>query len=323
MGLKTPPGGMNKTAGPEVLAIGDVLMDYQYWVDRFPQRGGDVKILMSSCSPGGSAANTAFSLALLGIRCGFCGRIGKDAAGRRVEERMQNAGLDLSCMQYGDDTGYTVTIIDDRSERTMLSFRGAAGEPLELTAALRQTLQTVRVLLLSGYLLADAAQARFAVEAAGMTRRAGGLVALDASPNIENVPPDTLREALAVTDILLPNRREMQAITGVWETGAGLDALLRRVPIAALKLGAEGSALGIRGGYSETGRWHVPAVEVTPLDTTGAGDAFNAGFLASYLRGEKPEDWLRAGNALAARAISQKGAVPFDGMEEKVCAGVG
>ena len=98
MGLKTPPGGMNKTAGPEVLAIGDVLMDYQYWVDRFPQRGGDVKILMSSCSPGGSAANTAFSLALLGIRCGFCGRIGKDAAGRRVEERMQNAGLDLSCM---------------------------------------------------------------------------------------------------------------------------------------------------------------------------------------------------------------------------------
>ena len=42
MGLKTPPGGMNKTAGPEVLAIGDVLMDYQYWVDRFPQRGGDV-----------------------------------------------------------------------------------------------------------------------------------------------------------------------------------------------------------------------------------------------------------------------------------------
>ncbi|WP_418976381.1 carbohydrate kinase family protein, partial [Anaerotruncus massiliensis (ex Liu et al. 2021)] len=151
----------------------------------------------------------------------------------------------------------------------------------------------------------------------------GGLVALDASPNIENVPPDTLREALAVTDILLPNRREMQAITGVWETGAGLDALLCRVPIAALKLGAEGSALGIRGGYSETGRWHVPAVEVTPLDTTGAGDAFNAGFLASYLRGEKPEDWLRAGNALAARAISQKGAVPFDGMEEKVCAGVG
>ncbi|MFR9189661.1 MAG: carbohydrate kinase family protein, partial [Anaerotruncus massiliensis (ex Togo et al. 2019)] len=150
----------------------------------------------------------------------------------------------------------------------------------------RQTLQTVRVLLLSGYLLADAAQARFAVEAAGMTRRAGGLVALDASPNIENVPPDTLREALAVTDILLPNRREMQAITGVWETGAGLDALLCRVPIAALKLGAEGSALGIRGGYSETGRWHVPAVEVTPLDTTGAGDAFNAGFLASYLRGE-------------------------------------
>lgn len=167
MGLKTPSGGMNKTAGPEVLAIGDVLMDYQYWVDRFPQRGGDVKILMSSCSPGGSAANTAFSLALLGIRCGFCGRIGKDAAGRRVEERMRNAGLDLSCMQYGDDTGYTVTIIDDRSERTMLSFRGAAGEPLELTAALRQTLQTVRVLLLSGYLLADAAQARFAVEAAG------------------------------------------------------------------------------------------------------------------------------------------------------------
>lgn len=323
MGQKTRPGGIIEKTGPEVLAIGDVLMDYQYWVERFPQQGGDVKILMSSCSPGGSAANTAFSLGLLGIRCGFCGRIGRDAAGRRVEERMRDAGLDLSCMQYGEDTGYTVTIIDDHSERTMLSFRGAAGEPLELTAGLRQTLRTVRVLLLSGYLLADAMQARFAIEAAGIVRQAGGMVALDASPNIENVPSGTLREALAATDILLPNRQEMQAITGVRETEPGLEALLCSVPIAALKLGSEGATLGIRGGYTETGRWHAPAAEVTPLDTTGAGDAFNAGFLASFLHGEKPEEWLRAGNALAARAISQKGAVPFDGMEEVVRAGAG
>lgn len=317
------PSGFIEKTGPDVLAIGDMLMDYQYWVERFPQPGGDVKILMSSCSPGGSAANTVFSLGMLGVRCGFCGRIGRDKAGEGIEERMRAAGLDLGCMQYGEATGYTVTIIDDHSERTMLSFRGAAGEPLGMTPALREALRKVRVLLLSGYLLADAVQARFAVEAAQIMREAGGLVALDASPNIESVPSQTLQAALAVTDLLLPNRREMQAITGIRDVKDGMEVLLGRVPIVALKLGAEGAMLGIRDRYPETGRWHAPAVKVAPVDTTGAGDAFNAGLLASFLRGENPANWLRAGNALAARAISRKGALPFDGMEEEVRAGVG
>ena len=77
MGLKTPPGGMNKTAGPEVLAIGDVLMDYQYWVDRFPQRGGDVKILMSSCSPADPRRTLRFP-----SRCWGSGADSADGSGR-------------------------------------------------------------------------------------------------------------------------------------------------------------------------------------------------------------------------------------------------
>jgi sugar/nucleoside kinase (ribokinase family) len=143
------------------------------------------------------------------------------------------------------------------------------------------------------------------------------MVAVDTSPNIGFVTEDILQKVFALTDILLPNKRELQILTGTDDIQQGLDALITKIPCIALKLGSKGSMLMIREGFRPiwgsrfTRREHfsAPVVEARPVDTTGAGDSFNAGFISSFLKGESPESWLEEGNLLAGKTIMQKGAV--------------
>ena len=308
------PGGAHKAI--DVTVIGDALIDYQYWVDRMPPVGGDEMISMSGKSTGGSASNTALALGMLNVKTAFCGRVGMDENGRWIEEKMQSAGIDTSCIQYGESTGYVLSIIDKNSERTMLSYRGASAIPLEYTPSLRQVLQNTKILLLSGYCLMNAGQAALSLEAAKETKLAGGLVALDPSPVIGQIGPEILAEMLNAADIILPNKTELQTITNVRDIPASIKTLQLKVPCIALKMGSEGSLAAIREGftspfgasYSENGIYREPAQKVTAIDTTGAGDAFNAGFLAEMLKNADPQAWLQEGNELASKIVGKKGA---------------
>ena len=199
----------------------------------------------------------------------------------------------------------------------MLSFRGASAEPLTYTPEMQRILQDTRLLLISGYSLMNRQQAELSLTAARETRKAGGLTALDPSPVIGQLAPDILEQILDLTDIILPNRAEMQAITNVENITESMEKLQVRVPCIALKLGSEGSIAAIRKGFpSPTGKvftentvCRAAAIKVIPVDTTGAGDAFNAGFLASMLTCAEPQKWIENGNGLASKVVSQKGAV--------------
>ncbi|MEI8199929.1 MAG: carbohydrate kinase family protein [Eubacteriales bacterium] len=296
--------------------LGDALIDYQYWVAKLPSAGGDETISMSNKSCGGSAANTAIALGQQHLRTAFCGRVGADENGRWITEKMKTAGVDISCMQYGESTGYVISIIDENSERTMLSYRGASAIPLEYSPELRLTLQNTKLLLVSGYSLMHPEQADFSLAAAKETRLAGGMVALDPSPVIGQIDAGILEKMLDLTDIIMPNKSELKLITGNSDIIAGVLDLLTRIPCIALKLGPEGSMAAIRKGFvSPMGiafpadiLLRAPAVPVTAIDTTGAGDAFNAGFIASMFQRTDPQKWIERGNDLAAKVVSQKGA---------------
>lgn len=296
--------------------LGDALIDYQYWVAKLPSPGGDETISMSNRSSGGSAANTAIALGQQHLRTAFCGRVGADDNGSWIVEKMKTAGVDISCMQYGESTGYVISIIDENSERTMLSYRGASAIPLEYSPELQLTLQNTKLLLVSGYSLMHPEQADFSLAAAKETRLAGGLVALDPSPVIGQIDAVILEKILDVTDIIMPNKSELELITGINDIMTGILDLLTRVPCIALKLGSEGSMAAIRKGFiSPMGIVFpadvillAPAVPVTALDTTGAGDAFNAGFIASMFQRTDPQKWIERGNDLAAKVVGQKGA---------------
>ena len=296
--------------------LGDALIDYQYWVAKLPSTGGDETISMSNKSCGGSAANTAIALGQLHLRTAFCGRVGADDNGRWIVEKMKTAGVDISCMQYSESTGYVISIIDENSERTMFSYRGVSAIPLEYSPALQLTLQNTKLLLVSGYSLMHPEQADFSLSAAKETHLAGGLVALDPSPVIGQIDVIILEKMLDVTDVIMPNKSEMELITGIDDIMTGVLDLLTRVPCIALKLGSEGSMAAIRKGFiSPVGIvfpadiiLRAPAVPVTAVDTTGAGDAFNAGFIASMFQRTDPQKWIERGNDLAAKVVGQKGA---------------
>ena len=308
----------NHTLGDnQILVIGDALIDHQYWIDRMPKAGEDTIILSTSKNVGGSAANTAIALAWLGAPTKFYGTIGRDLDGDLILGQMQAVGVDVSGIQFGEVTGFTITMIDRSSERTMFSFRGASSNALSMDAAFLDSVKTSRVLLTSGYQLLYPDQAAIVLSVAERVRAEGNLVALDPSPLIGDVPENIRARMLGLTDILLPNLRELAILTGEEDPSAGLEKASLLSKCVAVKLGSKGAWMSIRKGFqcadgqTLTGDlfFQAPAIQVQAVDTTGAGDSFNAGFLALFLRNEAPENWLKSGNSLAGEVVQHRGAV--------------
>lgn len=301
----------------KILVVGDALIDHQYWIDRMPRAGEDSQILSFSKNVGGSAANTAIALAFLGVPTKFYGTIGRDPDGGLIIEQMQAVGVDISGIQYGEVTGFTITMIDQSSERTMFSFRGASSDALLLDTPVLERIKSSRVLLTSGYQLLYPDQAEVVLSVAERVHAEGNLVALDPSPLIGDVPEEIRARMLGITDILLPNRHEIAILTGEEDLSTALEKARHLSKCVAVKLGAKGAWMAIQEGFqfadgqrvSSDLCFQAPAKQVQAVDTTGAGDSFNAGFLASFMRNEAPENWLNSGNSLAGEVVQHRGAV--------------
>ncbi len=279
-----------------VLVIGDALIDNQYFVGAMPKSGQDEKIIDYRKSAGGSAANTAIALAKCGVKTYFCASVGDDEDGQIFLSNFQKSNVDTSLVQQKGKTGFTVAIIDSDGERTMLSYRDASASAMQVTSALAGRIKKVSMVLLSGYMLTEPMQAAFVIAVAKVVNESGGQVALDPSPVIGKVSKAVLSEVLALTDVLLPNESELKVI----EKKVGeVD-----VPCVAVKMGSEGARL-----MYDIAEYTQPAVKVDIVDTTGAGDAFNAGLIASMLDGDAPQKWLKKGVMMAAAVVAQKGAV--------------
>jgi sugar/nucleoside kinase (ribokinase family) len=300
----------------DAIIAGDALFDYQYWVKRMPSPGEDETILSQAENAGGAGLNTAFALASQGIGAALLGSIGSDGAGGELFRRMEKAGIDTSLVRRGGITGYTITMVDEQAERTMFSYRGVSADALQVTDTVRAAIRDARLLFLSGYLLLDRDQAAFALACAECAKSNGTIVMVDATPAITHIAPVLLQTLLTVTDIFLPNKRELEMVSGFQDAEAALPYMAETVPCIALKLGAAGSIMVIAEGFplADGSRTRCPvysraaAQKIAAVDTTGAGDAFNAGVAAAYLAGDRPENWRAKANALAARVVSQKGA---------------
>jgi sugar/nucleoside kinase (ribokinase family) len=240
---------------------------------------------------GGSAAILACGAARLGLRVAFVGRVGDDAAGRFALAALADRGVDTGdcVVDPALPTAMTVVLVHD-DDRAILTSPGC----LELLAADDVDLDLVarsRHLHVSSLFL----QPRL-VEGIAELFRAARAVGTGTSLDPNDDPSgrwDGLHEVLAVTDVLLPNEREALAITGRLDgdLAAAARDLAARGPLPVIKCGAQG-ALAYVGG--EPVRAGGPAVTVA--DTVGAGDSFDAGFLAGRLTGRD----LRESLALAA-----------------------
>jgi sugar/nucleoside kinase (ribokinase family) len=253
---------------------------------------------------GSSSAILAHNISLLGIRAGFIARFGNDEMGRIAMERLAEPRLDLSrCSRAPGNakTGVTILLPHGRSRR-ILTYPGVMFE-MSVADLDLEYLCSARHFHLSSLFLQKGLHAGLPDLFRTLKRR-GLTLSLDTNDDPEDRWNGVLDEILPLVDVFLPNDDEVCRIARKATVEEALDALATNVPVIAVKCGARG-ALVQQGAR----RFQVSGVPVTPVDTIGAGDSFNAGFLAAWLRGASAETCAKAGNIAGALSTQRPGGI--------------
>ncbi len=283
---------------PTILVAGEINADLVFrGVSPFPALGKEVLVSESQLVLGSASAICASGLARLGNRVVFAGKVGDDLFGRFCLDDMSRSGIDLEhvLVDKAASTGITVSISSGR-DRALVTCLGAIAE-LAAEDVPDAAFDGASHLHVAGFFL----QTRLRSGLPGLFRRArrrGLTTSLDCGHDPKGEWDSGLQEALEGADLFFPNEEEIRAISG----RDNLDAALRsfeRVRVVA-KLGAAGAAT-LEGGAILT----VPAPAVEVVDTTGAGDSFDAGFLHAWLRKHPIGECLRYG--VAAGSLSTRG----------------
>ena len=289
-----------------VVCLGDVMMDVLARLPGPLAPGSDTPAPVGLYG-GGSAANTAAWLVLAGLPTTFVGRVGDDALGRRALDDLAAAGINLAVsVDPVRPTGTCIVLVDVDGERTMVPSAGAnvgLGEA-DLSAELFGPQSLLHV---SGYALFTPGSRPAALDALARARAAGCPISLDsasAAPLAE-VGAEQFLSWIGPGVLLFANRDEARVLTGSADAAVAARHLGRRCGEAIVKCGADAAVWSDGTDVVE-----VPVACRVAVDSTGAGDAFAAGVLAARVAGCDVRASLRAGHALAARAISQVGARP-------------
>jgi sugar/nucleoside kinase (ribokinase family) len=286
--------------------VGDLLYDMLARVEGSVAFGTDTFTSIHA-SAGGSGANVAVWLASLGVEAHFVGRIGDDVLGGALAGELKRAGVTPHLARDSSlGTGKVFVLVDGVGERTMITDRGA-GEALR-PEDLPETLFHGGHLHLSGYTLSGGSRRETALSALRLAREAGMSISVDPSsvPLLEEIGSERFLEWTRGVDLCLPNLEEGALLSGERSSDHIAERLLSYYPGVVLKLGAEGALYADVDGE----RVRLPAAPARVVDTTGAGDALCAGFLAGWLSSAPPAEALRRGIEVAARVVGQVGGRP-------------
>lgn len=294
------------TATPLIHVIGEVMVDVIAHTSSPPATGSDAESSITD-QDGGSAANVAAWLAELDVPVHLIARVGSDTRGDSACERLMSAGVTLAVARDPSlPTGRCVVIVTPDGERTMFPDPGANACLAESDVD-TQSWSAGEHLHASGYSLLREGSRAAVLAAMQQARGLGLTVSVDASSEapLRALGPDAFLGWLTEGDLIFANAAEAEALTGRSAPEQALTALVDRGLVAVVKLGGRGALAG-----AEDRRWTVPAAPAAALDTTGAGDAFAAGFLASWTRERDIDAALGLATRIAARAVSQQGGRP-------------
>ena len=281
-----------------VFCAGNLNYDLLFSTSRMPAEHEKLVCAGLAAQAGGAAANTAYWLASIGVHAAMLGAVGADPFGALCLDSLRSAGVDVETVvtAEGENTGITCIFTDGRSKR-MVTNRGANSR-FPLQRAAQALAKGGRHLHAAMNDAADCAELLRLAAAHGMTTscECSGLL-------LQEIPR---------ADLYFMNHDELCRL---FESGEPLDAW------RALCGGRQAWVIiteGERGARAVSGdaAWIRPARAVTPVDRTGGGDAFNAGFLGSFLAGEPVPAALDAGLALAAEVIDGMGARPARRMRQ-------
>jgi ribokinase len=292
-----------QAGGPalRITVVGSINLDLVVRAERLPRPGETLAGQRFDMFPGGKGANQAVAAARLGAQVRMVGRVGQDAFAERALRGLAEAGADLSNVVQDSEqpTGVASIVVDDQGENAILVVAGANGawSAADMARAERAAADAQVVLLQLEIPL------EVVLRTAHAARRAGARVVLNPAP-ARPLP----RPLFGEVDVLTPNAVEAAGLAGLERADpeqAARGLAQHGVRAAVLTLGAEG-ALVLENGQLQ----RVPGFQVTPVDTTAAGDAFNAALAFALARGLDLAAAARVGCAAGALAATKPGAQP-------------
>lgn len=302
----------------DVVGLGALNMDYLYRVERI-QDDGETTVKDAKQSPGGSAANTIYGLARLGVKTGFVGVVGDDTDGELLIKDFQKGGVDTSQIKvkHGVKSGSVICLTDSLGKRSLYVLP-AANSQLTINDLDVDYVNQAKILHISSF--ADDRQFKVTLD---LILRLNSSVKLSFAPGALYASQGlrALAPILSRAYVLFLNQNEIQQLTGRSVVTGAKTCLEPGCRIVAVTLG-QGKKLRIDKGAAQrtvTAISYIrdakneyaiepPERSATKVDTTGAGDAFAAGFLYGLLKNKGLEVCGRLGNIVAQFSIREVGA---------------
>ncbi len=270
----------------------DILIPGHYFCDviftgipGFPALGTELYTEDLTVVPGG-VMNTVVALRRLGVNVGWLGALGNDFFSRFVAEWATTENLDLSLIQQQNYPLRRVTVaLSYTDDRAFVTYVDPPPDTISLVLNIIDNIQ-VKHLHFTGLLIHERTPAMIQA-----CHERGIRVSMDCQHREETIDSPLVHEIISHLDLFTPNRAEAQKLTQTSKLADAAQILKQLVPYLVIKDGPNGAY-----AWQADKQFYQPTIDVSPVDTTGAGDVFNAGFLAAHLQGLPPAECLRWGN---------------------------
>ena len=300
----------------KVLCIGSAVLDIAAkpigqtgsWKEK--QRIEELRIQI-----GGDAANQSVHLAALGWEPGLAACVGKDTNGKMLMAALESRGVDTSLMEMTEEypTGTAMVLVDAQGERHTFSVKGAHST-LDEKALPEKLPEDCRAISLASLFSMPRLEEKGLLDFLQREKEKGILIFADLAADKQGKGLDGIRPFLPLIDYFLPSLYDAAEMTGCSTAREAAEVFLRQgVKQAVIKCGALGCWCA---GPSFTGR--IPARQVEPVDTTGAGDCMSAVFLARILSGDDVASACRYACLAATYSTLFLGASSVELSDEKI-----
>ncbi len=263
----------------------------------------DIENSLSEIKPimetGGSASNTISTMAKLGVESAFIGKVGNDKIGEFFVSDCSQNGVTPHIVRSTTSSGHCDVLVSPDSERTMCTFLGAASE-LTIDDICRDVIKKYDFLHVEGYLIFNK---ELIIEVLKIAKEEGLETSIDlASFNIVEDNRDLMLELIEkYVDIVFANNEEAKALTGKGYPNS-VEDIAKMCKIAIVKNGKHGSIV-----CSEDKKYPIAPFDANPVDTTGAGDSYAAGFLYGYLTSKDLDACGTIGSLVSAKSVESVG----------------
>ncbi|MGQ4915567.1 MAG: carbohydrate kinase family protein [Candidatus Asgardarchaeia archaeon] len=296
----------------DVIAIGDCVVDLIIKIPSLPVKNEDVITTESFTRQGGGMCNFLIMAARLGLKTGVIDRLGDDYHGKFISEIFEKEGIDVSHLHFaqGENTTQVFVLVDDKGQHAFIGVLGSGMKLSEQDIA-DDYIKQSRCLYTCGYTLFSNKARNATIKALKIANKSDILTFFDPGPATFSVDKEVVYKIIEEhTDYLILNSDELTALTNIKNIpDACRKVTVGRCKTVIVKTGADGCVT-----YSQGKIEKIPGFKVKVVDTTGAGDSFNAAFIYGILKGLGIRKAAIIANATGAAKVQKLGAglnVPY------------